>query len=185
MRLVTFSDGGAARIGALDADGALRDITAAAPTLPRDMVGLIAAGPKALSLARDALSKAPVVSGAKLLAPIPRPPKNVFCVGKNYHEHAKEFAGSGFDGGAKDVVPPFPVVFSKPHTAIIAIGEPILSHLDPTGGLDYEGELAIVIGTGGRGITKAAALSHVFGYTIINDVTARGWIASAPWAPPF
>ena len=173
MRLVTFSDGGAARIGALDADGALRDITAAAPTLPRDMVGLIAAGPKALSLARDALSKAPVVSGAKLLAPIPRPPKNVFCVGKNYHEHAKEFAGSGFDGGAKDVVPPFPVVFSKPHTAIIAIGEPILSHLDPTGGLDYEGELAIVIGTGGRGITKAAALSHVFGYTIINDVTAR------------
>jgi 2-keto-4-pentenoate hydratase/2-oxohepta-3-ene-1,7-dioic acid hydratase in catechol pathway len=53
------------------------------------------------------------------------------------------------------------------------MGEPILSHLDPTGGLDYEGELAIVIGTGGRGISKAAALSHVFGYTIINDVTAR------------
>jgi 2-keto-4-pentenoate hydratase/2-oxohepta-3-ene-1,7-dioic acid hydratase in catechol pathway len=137
------------------------------------MLGLIAAGPAALATARDALGKASVVHGAKILAPIPRPPKNVFCVGKNYHEHAKEFAGSGFDGGAKDVVPPFPVVFSKPHTAIIAMGEPILSHLDPTGGLDYEGELAIVIGTGGRGITKATALSHVFGYTIINDVTAR------------
>ena len=162
MRLVTFSDAAGVRIGALDEAGALRDITAVAPSLPRDMLGLIAGGHSAL-----------VVTSAKILAPIPRPPKNVFCVGKNYHEHAKEFAGSGFDGGAKDVVPPFPVVFSKPHTAIIAEGEPILSHLDPTGGLDYEGELAIVIGTGGRGISKAAALSHVFGYTIINDVTAR------------
>ena len=173
MRLVTFSDAAGVRIGALDEAGALRDITAAAPSLPRDMLGLIAAGPATLAAARDALGKAPIVAGAKILAPIPRPPKNVFCVGKNYHEHAKEFAGSGFDGGAKDVVPPCPVVFSKPHTAIIAMGEPILSHLDPTGGLDYEGELAIVIGTGGRGISKATALSHVFGYTIINDVTAR------------
>jgi 2-keto-4-pentenoate hydratase/2-oxohepta-3-ene-1,7-dioic acid hydratase in catechol pathway len=159
MRLVTFSDAAGVRIGAMDEAGAVRDVTAVAPSLPRDMLGLIAAGHSALALARDALGKAPVVSGAKLLAPIPRPPKNVFCVGKNYHEHAKEFAGSGFDGGAKDVVPPFPVVFSKPHTAIIATGEPILSHLDPTGGLDYEGELAIVIGTGGRGISKATALS--------------------------
>jgi 2-keto-4-pentenoate hydratase/2-oxohepta-3-ene-1,7-dioic acid hydratase in catechol pathway len=173
MRLVTFSDAAGTRIGAMDEAGALRDITAVAPSLPRDMLDLIAAGPAALAIARDALGKAPVLTSAKILAPIPRPPKNVFCVGKNYHEHAKEFAGSGFDGGAKDVVPPFPVVFSKPHTAIIAINEPILSHLDPTGGLDYEGELAIVIGTGGRGISKATALSHVFGYTIINDVTAR------------
>ena len=99
-------------------------------------------------------------------------------MGKNYHEHAKEFAGSGFDGGAKDVVPPFPVVFSKPHTSIIATGEPILGHLDPTDGVDYEGELAVVIGHvggkgGGRGIAKADALQHVFGYTIVNDVTAR------------
>jgi 2-keto-4-pentenoate hydratase/2-oxohepta-3-ene-1,7-dioic acid hydratase in catechol pathway len=65
------------------------------------------------------------------------------------------------------------VVFSKPHTAIIADGEPILSEMDPTGGLDYEGELAVVIGVGGRGITHANALKHVFGYTIVNDVTAR------------
>ena len=173
MRLVTFSDAAGVRIGALDEAGALRDITAAAPSLPRDMLGLIAAGPATLAAARDALGKAPIVAGAKILAPIPRPPKNVFCVGKNYHEHAKEFAGSGFDGGAKDVVPPYPVVFSKPHTSIIATGEPILGHLDPTGGLDYEGELAVVIGQGGRGISKGDALKHVFGYTIINDVTAR------------
>jgi len=158
---VTFTDGKGARVGALNAAGEVLDIG------ERDMLALIASG------ALPETEGAPVVSEARILAPIPRPPKNVFCVGKNYHEHAKEFAGSGFDGGAKDVVPPFPVVFSKPHTAIIATGEPILGHLDPTGGLDYEGELGVVIGKAGRGITKAEALSHVFGYTIINDVTAR------------
>jgi len=161
VRLVTFTDGKGARVGALNAAGEVLDIG------ERDMLALIASG------ALPETEGAPVVSEARILAPIPRPPKNVFCVGKNYHEHAKEFAGSGFDGGAKDVVPPFPVVFSKPHTAIIATGEPILGHLDPTGGLDYEGELGVVIGKAGRGITKAEALSHVFGYTIINDVTAR------------
>ncbi|WP_431304618.1 fumarylacetoacetate hydrolase family protein [Sediminicoccus sp. BL-A-41-H5] len=167
MRLVTFTDGMGARVGALDSSGAVRDITAVDASLPRDMLGLIASG------RMPSIGAAPVVPEARLLAPIPRTPKNVFCVGKNYHEHAKEFAGSGFDGGAKDVVPPFPVVFSKPHTSIIATGEPILGHLDPTGGLDYEGELGVVIGKGGRGIAKADSLKHVFGYTIINDVTAR------------
>ncbi len=167
MRLVTFTDGMGARVGALDSSGAVRDITATDSSLPRDMLGLIASG------RMPVIGNAPVVPEARLLAPIPRTPKNVFCVGKNYHEHAKEFAGSGFDGGAKDVVPPFPVVFSKPHTSIIATGEPILGHLDPTGGLDYEGELGVVIGKGGRGISKADSLKHVFGYTIINDVTAR------------
>jgi len=158
---VTFSDGMGARVGALNAAGEVLDLGAG------DMLSLIASG------RLPDIAGALVVSGARLLAPIPRTPKNIFCVGKNYHEHAKEFAVSGFDGGAKDVVPPFPVVFSKPHTAIIATGEAILGHLDPTGGLDYEGEIGVVIGRGGRGITKAEALSHVFGYTIINDVTAR------------
>jgi len=158
---VTFSDGKGARAGALNAAGEVLDIGVS------DMLALIASG------VLPDIEGAPVVPDARILAPIPRPPKNVFCVGKNYQEHAKEFAVSGFDGGAKDVVPPFPVVFSKPHTAIIATGEPILGHLDPTGGLDYEGELGVVIGRGGRGITKAEALSHVFGYTIVNDVTAR------------
>jgi len=167
VRLVTFTDGMGARVGALDASGQVLDFTAMDSSLPRDMLGLIASG------RIPSIAGAPVVTEARLLAPIPRTPKNVFCVGKNYHEHAKEFAGSGFDGGAKDVVPPYPVVFSKPHTSIIATGEPILGHLDPTGGLDYEGELGVVIGKGGRGIAKADALKHVFGYTIINDVTAR------------
>ena len=176
MRLVTFTRAGGAgqEIGALAADGAVLDLAAADASL-RGLTILQAAGGGAAMLERlrAAAAKAPKLAGAKLLAPVPRTPKNIFCVGKNYHEHAKEFAGSGFDGGAKDVVPPHPVVFSKPHTAIIADGEPILGDLDPTGGLDYEGELGVVIGQGGRGIRKADALKHVFGYTIVNDVTAR------------
>lgn len=176
MRLVTFMREGRVQreVGALSPDGAVLDLGAVEPALKGEtMVDIAGAEPAMLDRLRAAVAKAPKVAGARLCAPIPRPPKNVFCVGKNYHEHAKEFAGSGFDGGAKDVVPPFPVVFSKPHTAIIANGEAILGDLDPTGGLDYEGELAVVIGKGGRGIAKADALKHVFGYTIVNDVTAR------------
>ena len=176
MRLVTFTREGQGQreVGALAPDGAVLDLGAVDAALKGvTMLDAAGGGAAMLDRLRTAAAKAPKVAGAKLCAPIPRPPKNVFCVGKNYHEHAKEFAGSGFDGGAKDVVPPFPVVFSKPHTAIIANGEPILGELDPTGGLDYEGELAVVIGQGGRGIAKADALKHVFGYTIVNDVTAR------------
>jgi 2-keto-4-pentenoate hydratase/2-oxohepta-3-ene-1,7-dioic acid hydratase in catechol pathway len=176
MRLVTFTRAGRVQqeVGALAADGTVLDLGAAEPMVRgQTMLDLAAAEPAMLDRLRAAVARAPKAEGAKLCAPIPRTPKNIFCVGKNYHEHAKEFAGSGFDGGAKDVVPPFPVVFSKPHTAIVATGEPILGELDPTGGLDYEGELAVVIGRGGRGIARAAALAHVFGYTVVNDVTAR------------
>jgi 2-keto-4-pentenoate hydratase/2-oxohepta-3-ene-1,7-dioic acid hydratase in catechol pathway len=176
MRLVTFTREGQGQreVGAMAPDGAVLDLGAVDAALKGvTMLDVAGGGAAMLDRLRAAAAQAPKVAAAKLSAPIPRPPKNVFCVGKNYHEHAKEFAGSGFDGGAKDVVPPFPVVFSKPHTAIIAQGEPILGDLDPTGGLDYEGELAVVIGQGGRGIAKADALKHVFGYTIVNDVTAR------------
>jgi len=171
MRLVTFDDGRGTRVGLLDAADAVRDLAAFDPGLPRDMLGLIGLGAGAIPA--EAASRAPVAEAARLLAPIPRPPKNVFCVGKNYHEHAREFAGSGFDGGATDVVPPFPVVFTKPHTSISAPGAPIPFDNDPTCGLDYEGELAVVIGRGGRHIGRDAALAHVFGYTLVNDVTAR------------
>ncbi len=176
MRLVTFKRPNTVgtHIGALRADGAVLDLAAVDPALAGgNMPAFISGGAAALEHARKAAETAPVVEGAILCAPIPRPPKNVFCVGKNYYEHAAEFAGSGFDASAKEVVPEAPVVFSKPATAIIAPGEPILSQLDTSNSTDYEGELAVVIGKGGRGISKADALAHVFGYTIVNDVTAR------------
>ena len=138
------------------------------------MLALVAAEPAMLERARAPRPKAPVVEGATLCAPIPRPPKNVFCVGKNYHEHAKEFAGSGFDAGAKDVVPRsaggVQQAAHQRHRAGRA--DPRRTSIRPVR-LDYEGELAVVIGHGGRGIRKADALQHVFGYTIVNDVTAR------------
>ncbi len=173
MRLVTFKDGRGTRLGALDETGEVLDLAAADAGLPGNMLALIAAGPAVLDAARAAAAKAPVVAGATILAPIPRPAKNVFCVGKNYHEHAKEFASSGFDATAKEVVPEAPVVFSKPPTSVSAPGTPIPSYLDASASTDYEGEIAVVIGKGGRGIPAAEAYAHVFGYTIVNDVTAR------------
>ncbi|WP_426957169.1 fumarylacetoacetate hydrolase family protein [Muricoccus radiodurans] len=173
MRLVTFRDGRGPRIGILSASGEVLDAAAADPSLPITMLEVIAGGDAVLDRLRAVAAKAPVVQGAALLAPIPRPAKNIFCVGKNYHEHAKEFAGSGFDATAKEVVPEAPVVFSKPPTAVSAPGDEIPAALDPTNSVDYEGELAVIIGEKGRGIPRAAALSHVFGYTIVNDVTAR------------
>jgi 2-keto-4-pentenoate hydratase/2-oxohepta-3-ene-1,7-dioic acid hydratase in catechol pathway len=173
MRLVTFQDAKGIRVGALDGGGLVRDLQVADAALPQDMRAVAALEPAALARAAARLSTVPVAAGAQVLAPIPRPAKNIFCVGKNYHEHAKEFAGSGFDATAKEVVPEAPVVFSKPPTAVIGPGEPIPAHLDPTGSVDYEGELAVVIGAPGRGIRKADAIGHVFGYTIVNDVTAR------------
>lgn len=113
----------------------------------------------------------------QLLAPIPRPRRNVFCVGKNYHAHAREFAGSGFDSSAKSGgdVPAYPIIFSKVPESVIGPGDAILFPAEVSTSLDYEAELTVVIGKGGKGISKADAMKHVWGYTIINDMTARDW----------
>ena len=123
--------------------------------------------------------QAPVpVADAELLAPLGSFPRNIFCIGKNYRAHALEFTSSGFDASAgaatpTDVIPTAPIVFSKPFTSVIGPGDVIESHPHLTSKLDYEAELAVVIGRGGRDITLEDALDHVFGYTIVNDVTAR------------
>jgi 2-keto-4-pentenoate hydratase/2-oxohepta-3-ene-1,7-dioic acid hydratase in catechol pathway len=112
---------------------------------------------------------------AKVLAPLSNPPRNIFCVGKNYHEHAAEFAKSGFDSSAKDGehAPEAPVVFTKAATTIIGPGARVPSHPALTQQLDYEAELAVVIGKKGIRISRENAYDHVFGYTIVNDFTAR------------
>jgi 2-keto-4-pentenoate hydratase/2-oxohepta-3-ene-1,7-dioic acid hydratase in catechol pathway len=109
-----------------------------------------------------------------LLAPVPRPARNIFCVGKNYFEHAQEFAKSGFDSSAAaGAVPKAPIIFSKVPECVIGPRETI--RIDPavSTAVDYEAELAVIIGRGGRGIAKENALAHVWGYTLVNDVTAR------------
>jgi 2-keto-4-pentenoate hydratase/2-oxohepta-3-ene-1,7-dioic acid hydratase in catechol pathway len=114
------------------------------------------------------------LSEATLEAPIPRPARNIFCVGKNYHEHAKEFASSGFDSSAAaGTVPLDPIIFSKVPECVVAHRAPVHFSKSVSSAIDYEAELAVIIGKGGLGISKADALKHVWGYTIINDVTAR------------
>jgi 2-keto-4-pentenoate hydratase/2-oxohepta-3-ene-1,7-dioic acid hydratase in catechol pathway len=116
------------------------------------------------------------LAAAKLKAPVPLPLRNIMCVGKNYHEHAKEFSASGFDSsstGAADAIPTAPIIFTKVPQSVIGPDEPIRYPTGVSEQLDYEAELAVIVGKGGRGISKANALSHVWGYTIINDVTAR------------
>jgi 2-keto-4-pentenoate hydratase/2-oxohepta-3-ene-1,7-dioic acid hydratase in catechol pathway len=111
------------------------------------------------------------IADVKLLPPITG--RDVLCVGKNYAEHAKEFNSSGFDSSDKVDTPSHPVIFTKRHTSIIAHGEEIYPHPDFTQTLDYEGEIGVIIGKPGYRIEEADAMSHVWGYTIINDVTAR------------
>ena len=172
MRLVAFEDRQGRRIGVLDGD-AVADVTAAAPDLPKQILDYCR-GDRLQDLKR-ALGRAPRLSrgDVKLLAPIPRPAKNIFCVGKNYHEHAREFHDSGFDASATTAIPDLPIIFSKAATTVIGPGDAIPGSSDKTNSVDYEGELTVVIGRGGRGIKKADAYAHVFGYTIINDVTSR------------
>lgn len=106
------------------------------------------------------------IEGLTLLAPIPRPSKNIICIGKNYVDHAIEM-GSGAD------IPEHIMVFTKAPTTVIGTKETIKLHQDVTSELDYEGELAVIIGKKGKAIKQEEALSYVFGYTIINDITAR------------
>jgi 2-keto-4-pentenoate hydratase/2-oxohepta-3-ene-1,7-dioic acid hydratase in catechol pathway len=109
-----------------------------------------------------------------LEAPIPLPRRNIFCVGKNYHEHAKEFASSGFDSSAaQGTVPQYPIIFSKVPECVVAHRALVYFNKSVSSAIDYEAELAVIIGKGGKGISKENALDHVWGYTIINDVTAR------------
>jgi 2-keto-4-pentenoate hydratase/2-oxohepta-3-ene-1,7-dioic acid hydratase in catechol pathway len=140
------------------------------------MIGFIAAGTAALAAARTVVASGKsrvALASAKLLAPIPRPARNILCVGKNYREHAKEVQATAIAGADKDGVPEVPVIFTKWTSSVSGPNDPIPSYLDPTQSTDYEGELAVIIGPGGRGIGRADAMKHVYGYTIINDVTAR------------
>ena len=109
----------------------------------------------------------------ELLAPIPEPRRNIFCVGKNYFAHAKEFNNSGFDSSTKEEVPSVPVIFTKATTAVTGPNAPIISSNDPTNSVDYECELCFIVKKKAHKVSKAQAFEYIFGYTILNDVTSR------------
>ena len=144
------------------------------PLVASNMVATIGHISRLPGLAEPAGTGLPLET-VRLLAPIVAPPHNVMCVGKNYHAHAHEFTGSGYDAGttAADAVPDVPIIFTKPATSITGPDTdiPLFPGLDQA--VDYEAELAVVIGKGGRMIRRQDAMQHVFGYTAFNDVTAR------------
>ena len=177
MRVATWQWGGRRQAGFLSADG--REVTPVA----LDAAELEQGG---LAIVRRVAADRPVkpsgarlpLSAVRLEAPIPRPARNIFCVGKNYHAHAREFGLSGFDSSttsAADAVPEVPYIFTKVPESVIAPGAPIRIPAGVSEAIDYEVELAVVIGKGGTRIARSSALDHVFGYTIVNDVTARDW----------
>jgi 2-keto-4-pentenoate hydratase/2-oxohepta-3-ene-1,7-dioic acid hydratase in catechol pathway len=177
MKLMMFEKGRGAGLGLVEGETVV-DLAAADPALPKDLKGLIAAGPAALASVKAAAGKAP--ASAKLMLgtvrpalPIARPDKFI-CVGLNYALHAKE-------GGHP--MPAYPSFFLRVPTSLTAAGAPVLRPKASIQ-LDYECELTIVIGKGGRHIPEAKALTHVFGYTLFNDVSVRDFQRkTTQWTP--
>lgn len=178
MKIATYWHAGTRHVGRLSADGSTVTPLALGEQV-RDIGALALVERMALGLPLpEAAGPAVPLASVRLDAPLPRPRRNIFCVGKNYHEHAREFAQSGFDTSiAKpgDDIPSHPIIFSKVPESVIAPGAAIRIPAGISEAIDYEAELAVVIGRGGRGIPAAQAMEHVWGYTIINDVTARDW----------
>lgn len=173
MRIAAFVIHGQTQVGQVSPDG--QTITAFDLSPEQHALG-------ALSLVDAHVSGKPVpatqgpahpINSVSLLAPVPKPRRNIWCVGRNYHEHAKELQGSVFKANnANPAV--WPIVFTKVPECVVPNGAAIeLPGAAITEQIDYEAELAVIIGKGGKNITQQDAMSHVYGYTIVNDVTAR------------
>ncbi len=163
MRLLTYAPKG----GAAPRVGVMVDDRHFVPLKAPDMLALIAAGRRAIKVPRGTPVK---LASVRLLAPIPRPRRNVFCVGWNYVEHFRE--GESIRATRQDL-PAHPTFFTKTVTAVNGPYDRIPLHAEVTQKLDWEVELGVIIGRGGRDITEANAMKHVFGYTVVNDVSAR------------
>lgn len=157
------------RIGHLDLENStITPLSFKSGTPLIDLYQVIAAGEDNISSFN---SKTIPLSSVKLLAPISG--RDVLAVGKNYVEHAREFNSSGYDASDKVDQPTHPVIFTKRATSIIGTEDPILLHPEFTSTADYEGEIGVIIGKPGVRISEEKAMDHVWGYTIINDMTAR------------
>jgi 2-keto-4-pentenoate hydratase/2-oxohepta-3-ene-1,7-dioic acid hydratase in catechol pathway len=169
MKFATFEHNGQRHVGLLRSDA-----KAVRPIDVTDLVEVIARFDALKPSLSSGVESIPL-GEVRLLAPIPEPRRNIFCVGKNYREHAEEFSRSGYEAGAKpgDEPDAFPAVFTKPATCVVGPDAPVPTHPSVTSAVDYEGELAVIIGRGGHDIHRDQAMAHVWGFTIINDVTAR------------
>ena len=172
MRIATYRWGGRRQVGRLSSDGREVAPLALGPAAERRgalaLVEHLAAGGAIPPEAGPRVA----LSAVTLEAPLPRPRRNLWCVGRNYRAHARELNGTVFRAG--DRIDEWPMVFTKVPESVIGPGEPIvLPRGTVSEQIDYEAELALVIGRGGRDIPASRAMEHVWGYTIVNDVTAR------------
>jgi 2-keto-4-pentenoate hydratase/2-oxohepta-3-ene-1,7-dioic acid hydratase in catechol pathway len=169
MRLANYQVDGERRIGVVDGSS-LVDLSNSG--LPTDTVDLIGQWDRAK--VDEALTHGSRVDldQIQILAPLV-PRKNIMAVGRNYRDHAREFSDSGFDASEKQMIPDHPVIFTKSPTSVIGPDQAIVLANDPTGTTDYEGEMAVIIGRAARNVAAESALDCVFGWTIVNDVTAR------------
>src|SRR5580704_18092325 len=151
MKVATYRIAGERRVGVVDE----RRKTVSAFDLSlaeaeRGVLAVVGRNPLPSCLSPTPLSE------VELEAPIPRPRRNVYCVGKNYHEHAKEFAASGFDSSAvAGAVPKHPIIFSKVPECVVAHRAPVSIDRSVSAAIDYEAELGVIIGRGGRGVKLA------------------------------
>lgn len=178
MRLLTFVSEDGPRVGTFVSDGTIMAIRALVPGAPIDMQRVIEQFDTLREQIADAASRARggvESSKAKLLAPIPAPRRNVFCVGWNYSEHFQEGANMRAAAGApgQQEIPEYPALFSKNPATVTGPDSSVLFPAPQSEQLDWEVELAVVVGRPGRDIEEAEAMSHVFGYTCANDVSVR------------
>ncbi len=167
MKLLTYEHKGRIAVGLLRNDGVV-DLSLIAP----DMLSLLELGEPGLARARElAASTATIpLADVKLLAPIPAPHRNVLCVGKNYAEHARE---SYEARGEQVITTEYPVIFTKATTAVNGPYDDIPFDAAVSEQIDYEAELAVIIGRAVKNANREDARAAVFGYTVLNDVTAR------------
>ncbi|AKH98879.1 2-keto-4-pentenoate hydratase/2-oxohepta-3-ene-1,7-dioic acid hydratase [Hoeflea sp. IMCC20628] len=174
MKLVTFSKDGNIGAGFIDDDQIV--VCAEGDGAAYAVRALIEAGSPGIqawqAMGAGGAPRVPI-SDVTLLSPVPDPRRDIFCVGKNYFAHAKEFHSSGFDSSGKEAVPSAPIIFTKATTSIVGPEAVVRGSLDPTATVDYEGELGVIIGTRAFQVAKDKAYDHVFGYVVINDVTSR------------
>lgn len=179
MKFISYLENGAEAVGILNEDKVVRlnDILSSRGIpFVGTMTDLICAMEKNTALgetirAADLPSLPQLPAGSiKILAPIPYPRRNIFCLGKNYAEHAAEVKSTQL---SDSVIPKYPIYFSKTAVPAIGSGDPIRFSLRATRKVDYEAELAVVIGKEGKDIPPEEAEQYIFGYTILNDVSAR------------
>lgn len=172
MKLVTFQWGGERHVGQLTPDG--REVAPLGLAKHERQLGALPLIRRMAAGEPLPISNAPriPIAAVRLEAPIPRPQRNIICVGRNYHAHANELAGSVFKAGSGEQ-DQWPIIFTKFPECVIGPGEVVRLPHGISDQIDYEAELAVIIGKGGANITASNAMRHVFGYTIVNDITAR------------